>query len=47
MTATKDKDFSVSSEAFGLFVLENHWERWLDIYIKCEGKIKDTKKKES
>ena len=48
MTATKNKElFSISSEAFGLLVLENHWDRWLDIYTKCEGKIKDTNNKES
>ena len=31
-----------------MFFLENHWDRWLDIYIyiKCGGKIKDTKNKE-
>ena len=47
MTATKDKElFCISSEAFGLLVLENHWNRWLDIYIKCEDKIKDRKKME-
>ena len=47
MTATKDEElFSINSEAFGLIVLENHWDRWLDIYTKCGGKIKDIKKKE-
>ena len=47
MTATKDKElFSISSEAFGLIILENHWNRWLDIYTKCGGKIKDTNNKE-
>ena len=47
MTATKDEELlSISSEAFGLLILENHWDRWLDIYIKCKGKIKDIKKKE-
>ena len=47
MTATKDEELlSISSEAFGLLVLENHWDRWLDIYTKCGGKIKDIKKKE-
>ena len=47
MTATKDEELlSISIEAFGLLILENHWDRWLDIYIKCKGKIKDIKKKE-
>ena len=47
MTATKDAElFCISSEAFGLLLLENHWDRWLDIYIKCGGKIKDTNNKE-
>ena len=46
LIATKDEElFSISSEAFGLLILENHWDRWLDIYIKCGGKIKDTKNK--
>ena len=35
-----DEDLlSISSEAFGLLLLENHWDRWLDIYQKCGGKI--------
>ena len=47
MTATKDEELlSISSEAFGLLILENHWDRWLDIYTKCGGKIKDIKNKE-
>ena len=29
-----------------MLVLENHWNRWLDIYTKCGGKIKDTNNKE-
>ena len=29
-----------------MLLLENYWNRWLDIYIKCGGKIKDTKNKE-
>ena len=29
----------ISSEAFGLLVLENHWDRWLDIYMKSRGRI--------
>ena len=28
-----------------MLILENHWDRWLDIYIKCGGKIEDTKNK--
>ena len=47
MTATKDEELlCISSEAFGLLVLENHLDRWLDIYTKCGGKIKDKKNKE-
>ena len=31
--ATKDEELlSISSMAFELLVLENHWDRWLDIY---------------
>ena len=38
--AEMDEDLlSISSEAFGLLLLENHWDRWLDIYQKCGGKI--------
>ena len=35
-----DSDLAtVSNEAFGLLVLENHWERWLDMYQKSRGKV--------
>ena len=27
---------SISSEAFGLLVLENQWDRWVDIYVRTE-----------
>ena len=38
--ATVDAELiCISSEAFGLLVLENHWDRWLDIYKKCKGRI--------
>ena len=38
--AETDADlFSISSEAFGLLLLENHWDRQLDIYKKCGGGI--------
>ena len=38
--AQTDEDLvSISSEAFGLLLLENHWDRWLDIYKKCGGGI--------
>ena len=38
--AETDADLSsISSEAFGLLLLENHWDRWLDIYKKCGGGI--------
>ena len=34
LEATEDKDLlTVSSEAFGLLVLENNWNRWIDQYI--------------
>ena len=39
-TATKDEDLlTISSEAFGLLLLENHWDRWLDIYQKSGGRV--------
>ena len=38
--ATVDEELiCISSEAFGLLVLENHWDRWLDIYMKSRGRI--------
>ena len=38
--AETDSDLvSISSEAFGLLVLENHFDRWLDIYKQCGGGI--------
>ena len=38
--AQTDEDLvSISSEAFGLLLLENYWDRWLDIYKKCGGGI--------
>ena len=38
--AQSDKDLiSISSEAFGLLVLENHWDRWMEVYEKCGGRI--------
>ena len=40
MTATKDEEPFISSETFGLLVLENHWNRWLDIHRKYGSKIK-------
>ena len=40
-TETDEDLLSISSEAFGLLLLENHWDRWLDIYQKCGGKIGD------
>ena len=47
-SATKDEDLiTISSEAFGLLLLENHWDRWLDIYQKTGGRvsIRDCNKK--
>ena len=39
-TAKTDEDLiTISSEAFGLLLLENHWDRWLDVYAKCGGRI--------
>ena len=39
-TAETDADLvSISSEVFGLLVLETHFDRWLDIYKKCGGGI--------
>ena len=38
--AKTDNDITtVSNEAFVLLILENNWNRWLDIYIKNDGKI--------
>ena len=39
-TATEDAGLlSISSEAFGLLVLENHWNRWIDLFQKSGGKV--------
>ena len=39
-TATKDSELLCSSsEAFALLLLENHWERWIDLYIISKGEI--------
>ena len=39
-TAKDDEGvISISSEAFALLILENHWDRWLDIYERSGGKI--------
>ena len=38
--AENDKDVvSVSSEAFGLLILENYWDRWLDFYAMSNGEL--------
>ena len=38
--AENDKDVvSVSSEAFGLLILENYWDRWLDFYAMSDGEL--------
>ena len=29
----------ISSEAYGLLMLENHWNRWLDIFKKSKGQV--------
>ena len=36
---------TVSNEAFALLVMENHWERWLDIYKKSNGDTHELKHK--
>ena len=39
-TAIKDEELiTISSEAFGLLLLKNHWDRWLDIYQKSGGRV--------
>ena len=38
-TTMDEELICISSEAFGLLVLENHWDRWLDIYMKSRGRI--------
>ena len=41
-----DSDLAtVSNEAFALIVMENHWERWLDIYKKSNGDFHGLKTK--
>ena len=38
--AKTDKDLlTISSEAFGLLILENQWDRWIDLYQKSGGDI--------
>ena len=40
LNAKTDRDvMSISSEAFGLLVLENQWDRWIDIYVRSGGDI--------
>ena len=40
MGATKDNDIlSRSTEAFGLLLLENQWDRWFDFYCMNDGRI--------
>ena len=42
INATRDEDhLSISSEAFGLLLLENYWSKWLDLYEKFGGRIGD------
>ena len=36
---TDDDITTVSNEAFVLLILENNWNRWLEIYQKNDGKI--------
>ena len=39
-SAKADKDLlCIASEAFGLLVLENQWDRWVDVYEKSGGRI--------
>ena len=38
--ATKDDDLtSVSNEAFCLLLLDNNWDRWIDVYEKSKGDV--------
>ena len=30
---------SISSEVFGLLMLKNQWDRWIDIYVRSGGNI--------
>ena len=40
INAKTDRDVMlISSEAFGLLVLENQWDRWVDIYVRSGGEI--------
>ena len=44
--AESDADLStISNEAFGLLVLENHWDRWVDMYHKSDGVVEHLKVK--
>ena len=43
-SAKSDADLlSISSEAFGLLVLENQWDRWMDMYEMSGGQVLLTK----
>ena len=44
LSAKDDKDVATrSNEAFALLVLENHWERWLDIFCLNKGMVTSTR----
>ena len=40
LSAKCDEDLTTcSNEAFALLVLENNWDRWLDMYNKLNGEV--------
>ena len=44
LAATDDKGVATrSNDAFALLVLENHWERWLDIFCISKGMVTSTR----
>ena len=39
-SASNDRDlWMVSNEAFGLLLLENSWDRWMDIFTQSKGHV--------
>ena len=46
--AKTDQDVTTTSnEAFTLLVLENHWDRWVNIFNKSDGHVVPTRGKKS
>ena len=42
--AKEDKDLlTISSEAFGLLVMENQWKRWMRMFVLSSGKVGSVK----